>query len=133
MSSNECHILGYRVSCVFSEGIPQKRSAAKKPDDSAAKNIRLSVCNLNALTKEKKLKEFFSKFGKVKVAYIAKMHKTKISKGYGYIVFFNNDSLLEVLRAEEEELRLDEYLLQCSIFKKEEAPASPAQAHLPET
>lgn len=67
----------------------------------------------------------------MKVAYIAKMHKTKISKGYGYIVFFRNESLIEVLQSDEEDLRLDEYLLQCSIFKKEEG-IPPAKSHLPE-
>lgn len=62
---------------------------------------KVFVSGLSKKVDDWQLKEFFSQFGPVKMAYVVKHHKDKKSKGFGFVTFENKKDKLKVLNLQE--------------------------------
>ena len=84
-------------------------------------NQKIFVRNLSFHTREERLVEFFSQYGEVKFAYIKydkpkHSHQTYRSKGFGFVIFSNQESAEKAL--EETEKIIDGRTIQCFLASK---------------
>lgn len=84
-------------------------------------NQKIFVRNLSFNTREERLIEFFSQYGEVKFAYIKYdkpkySHQTYRSKGFGFVIFSNQESAEKALQ--ETEKIFDGRTIQCFLASK---------------
>lgn len=65
--------------------------------DDQTKDCKIFVGNINNKTTKEDLKDLFSKYGEVDKSFIIYHHKTKQSRGFGFVEFTDKSSVERVI------------------------------------
>lgn len=75
---------------------------------------KIFVSGLSKSVDDQTLKDFFSQFGPVEIAYIIKHHKDSKSKGFGFVSFFNKEDKERALS--HKDLEINNKVIHCSSY-----------------
>lgn len=76
-----------------------------KNQTNKTQQLRIYVSDIPLDYENSDLFQIFSKFGRVEDAYIIRELESKVSRGYGYVMFFDRESAVKAIKAQNVEVR----------------------------
>lgn len=79
---------------------PALEKEEAKQQEILERQKKLFIGALPKNLEDQKLREYFSAFGEIDKAYVVKDFKTGKTRGFGFVVFKNDEDILKVLNSE---------------------------------